>query len=221
MRRRPERRRLTVGQRVSTTSLREGLGRRVSVISAGAVTLGLLAVVAPSTVTVSASAEVATTTSTSAATAGELTAQTLTTVESLTPVIATSTASTTTARLATTSRTVTRAPVVAPYAFGTKGYNKWWARYYMVNKYGWKSLSQYQCLNYLWSKESAWNHKAANPYSSAYGIPQALPGSKMSSHGSDWRWNPKTQIRWGLSYIKGRYGTPCGAWSAFQRKGWY
>ena len=90
-----------------------------------------------------------------------------------------------------------------------------------AKRHGWTSTSQYNCLVSLWTKESGWNHRAANPYSSAYGIPQALPGSKMSTFGSDWRTNPKTQIKWGLSYIKGRYGTPCGAWSAFLRKGWY
>ena len=57
--------------------------------------------------------------------------------------------------------------------------------------------------------------------SGAYGIPQALPGSKMASAGSDWRTNPKTQIKWGLGYISGRYGDPCGAWSHFLRKNWY
>lgn len=205
---------------MSTARAREGLGRRISVVAATVTTLGLLAVVAPSQVTVSARAEVATTTETSAATAGELAAESLT-IESLSPVIATSITSTTTTRLATTSRTVTRAPVVAPYAFGTKGYNKWWARYLMAKRHGWTSYTQFQCLSSLWGKESGWNHRADNPYSSAYGIPQALPGSKMSVFGSDWRWNPKTQIKWGLSYIKGRYGTPCGAWSAFLRKGWY
>jgi hypothetical protein len=43
----------------------------------------------------------------------------------------------------------------------------------------------------------------------------------MASHGKNWRSNPETQIKWGLSYIKGRYKTPAGAWNAFQHKGWY
>ncbi|MDR1428307.1 MAG: ubiquitin-like domain-containing protein [Bifidobacteriaceae bacterium] len=80
---------------------------------------------------------------------------------------------------------------------------------------------QFKCLVALWDRESHWNTTAANKYSGAYGIPQALPGSKMASAGDDWRTNPKTQIKWGLGYIKGRYDTPCGAWSAFQSKGWY
>jgi hypothetical protein len=200
---------------VSTANLRGSFSRRATVVAASTLTIGLVAVVAPAPVTVSANAEVTTTTSSSALLAGQLTAQ------SLTPVIATTTTTSTTSRLATTSRTVTRAPAVAPYAFGTKGYNKWWARYYMVKRFGWKSTSQYNCLVSLWNRESSWNHKAYNRSSGAYGIPQALPGSKMAKFGSDWRTNPKTQIIWGLGYIKGRYVTPCGAWSAFQRKGWY
>ena len=81
--------------------------------------------------------------------------------------------------------------------------------------------AQFSCLNSLWQKESGWNYRATNPSSGAYGIPQALPGSKMASAGSDWRTNPRTQIRWGVSYIKSRYGTPCGAWNHSQQKGWY
>ncbi|MCL2788349.1 MAG: ubiquitin-like domain-containing protein [Micrococcales bacterium] len=84
-----------------------------------------------------------------------------------------------------------------------------------------KDDTEFRCLVALWDRESGWKTTAANRYSGAYGIPQALPGSKMASAGSDWQTNPKTQIKWGLGYIKGRYGTPCGAWSAFQSKGWY
>ncbi|WP_198653821.1 aggregation-promoting factor C-terminal-like domain-containing protein [Actinocorallia populi] len=90
----------------------------------------------------------------------------------------------------------------------------------MVKKRGW-SDRQYRCLSRLWTKESNWNHRAYNPSSGAGGIPQALPASKMGSAGSDWRTNPKTQIKWGLRYIKGRYGTPCGAWAHFQSRNWY
>jgi hypothetical protein len=80
--------------------------------------------------------------------------------------------------------------------------------------------SQFSCLVQLWNKESGWRTNASNP-SGAYGIPQALPGSKMASAGADWRTNPATQIKWGLSYISGQYGTPCGAWAHSQRTGWY
>lgn len=90
----------------------------------------------------------------------------------------------------------------------------------MLAKRGW-SDQQYRCLVKLWTKESNWNHRAYNSSSGAGGIPQALPASKMSSAGSDWRTNPKTQIKWGLRYIKGRYGTPCGAWAHFQSRNWY
>jgi len=82
-------------------------------------------------------------------------------------------------------------------------------------------LAEMPCLDKLWAKESGWNHKAENRSSGAFGIPQALPGSKMSSAGSDWKTSPATQIEWGLGYIKGRYGTPCGAWAHSQDVGWY
>lgn len=85
---------------------------------------------------------------------------------------------------------------------------------------GWTG-SQWQCLDALWQRESGWNHLAMNPSSGAYGIPQSLPGSKMATVAADWRTNPATQITWGLNYIAGRYGTPCGAWSHSQAVGWY
>ena len=80
---------------------------------------------------------------------------------------------------------------------------------------------QFGCLEALWNRESGWNHLAQNPSSGAYGIPQSLPGSKMASAGSDWRTNPYTQVRWGVTYIKSRYGTPCSAWAHSQSVGWY
>lgn len=82
-------------------------------------------------------------------------------------------------------------------------------------------IDQFPCLDRLWKHESGWNYRAENKGSGAYGIPQALPGSKMSSVGADWKTNPATQIKWGLGYIKGRYDTPCGAWSHFQSVGSY
>jgi len=90
----------------------------------------------------------------------------------------------------------------------------------MVLARGWDD-SEFQCLVYLWNHESGWRVNASNPYSGAYGIPQALPGSKMATAGADWQTNPATQITWGLGYIQGRYGTPCGAWGHFQSNGWY
>lgn len=82
-------------------------------------------------------------------------------------------------------------------------------------------LDQMPCLEKLWDRESHWNVSAYNSGSGAYGIPQALPGSKMATVGADWKTNPETQIRWGLNYIKGKYQTPCGAWSHSQSTGWY
>jgi uncharacterized protein YabE (DUF348 family) len=85
---------------------------------------------------------------------------------------------------------------------------------------GWGD-DQYTCLVTLWNHESGWRVHAANP-SGAYGIPQALPGSKMASAGPDWQNNAQTQIKWGLNYIAARYNTPCGAWSSWQAQGgWY
>jgi hypothetical protein len=81
--------------------------------------------------------------------------------------------------------------------------------------------TQFACLVALWNKESHWNVYAYNASSGAYGIPQALPGSKMASAGPDWQDNAQTQVDWGLGYIDGRYGNPCGAWSHSESTGWY
>jgi hypothetical protein len=83
------------------------------------------------------------------------------------------------------------------------------------------ATSQFDCVDNIWEHESRWNVHADNPYSSAYGIPQALPGSKMSSAGPNWENSAETQIRWGLNYIKERYGSACSAWSFKQSHGWY
>jgi len=90
----------------------------------------------------------------------------------------------------------------------------------MLGSFGWSS-SEFGCLQSLWNAESGWNPSASNPISGAYGIPQALPGSKMASAGADWQTNPATQIKWGLGYIKQVYGSPCAAWSHEQSAGWY
>ena len=83
------------------------------------------------------------------------------------------------------------------------------------------SADQFSCLDALWTKESGWNPAADNPTSSAFGIPQALPGEKMASAGPDWATNPATQIRWGLGYIAEVYGSPCSAWAHSQANNWY
>ena len=90
----------------------------------------------------------------------------------------------------------------------------------MLAARGWGS-DQFGCLVSLWNRESGWNVYAQNPSSGAYGIPQALPGSKMGSAGSDWQTNAATQIAWGLGYIADRYGSPCGAWGHSESAGWY
>ena len=87
-------------------------------------------------------------------------------------------------------------------------------------EYGW-SDSDFTCLVALWNRESNWNVTAQNKSSGAYGIPQALPATKMSAMGSDYLTNYKTQIDWGVNYIKGRYITPTEAWAHSQRLGWY
>lgn len=87
--------------------------------------------------------------------------------------------------------------------------------------YGWNSGNQFICLFDLWYRESGWNERADNPASSAYGIPQALPGSKMATAGDDWETNPATQITWGLSYLESRYQTPCEAIIFHNANNWY
>jgi flagellar biosynthesis GTPase FlhF len=80
---------------------------------------------------------------------------------------------------------------------------------------------QYQCFSNIVSRESGWNYQATNASSGAYGLVQALPGSKMSSAGADWRTNPATQIKWGLNYMNSKYHSPCGAWSFWQANHYY
>ena len=117
---------------------------------------------------------------------------------------------------------VTTAPVPKVVANGTKERPKdpRAIGQMLAAERGWTG-SQWTCLEKLWTKESNWRVTADNPSSSAYGIPQALPGSKMASAGSDWRTNAATQIAWGLNYIRSTYGTPCGAWSHSQSHNWY
>jgi hypothetical protein len=92
--------------------------------------------------------------------------------------------------------------------------------YKMLPSFGFSASGQFGCLDNIWSRESGWRYNAYNA-SGAYGIPQALPGSKMATAGADWQTNPATQIKWGLGYIKGRYGSPCNAWAFWQAHSWY
>ena len=94
------------------------------------------------------------------------------------------------------------------------------ARQILKNKYGYGS-GQFDCFNNIIMRESKWDINATNPSSGAYGIPQALPGSKMATIASDWRTNPATQIIWGIEYMKDRYGSPCSAWGFKASHGWY
>ena len=110
----------------------------------------------------------------------------------------------------TTAQPATSAPSGSPQQIAEQ----------MLSQFGWSS-SQFSCLQPLWALESGWNIYASNPSSGAYGIPQALPGSKMASAGPDWQSNAATQIRWGLTYIHGTYGSPCAAWSHEEADGWY
>ena len=110
----------------------------------------------------------------------------------------------------TTAQPATSAPSGSPQQIAEQ----------MLSQFGWSS-SQFSCLQPLWALESGWNIYASNPSSGAYGIPQALPGSKMASAGPDWQGDAATQIRWGLTYIQGTYGSPCAAWSHEEADGWY
>lgn len=114
---------------------------------------------------------------------------------------------------------VTKRPIVPAAGMPDPGTAKAIAWELLVAR-GWDT-AQYDCLVALWQRESHWNHLAMNPSSGAYGIPQALPGSKMASAGADWATNPRTQIIWGLGYIAARYSTPCGAWAHSQAHNWY
>ena len=94
------------------------------------------------------------------------------------------------------------------------------AKQILKNKFGY-GAEQYACFNYIIVRESNWDVNATNASSGAYGIPQALPGTKMASAGSDWRTNPATQITWGIQYMKDRYGSPCQARTFKASHGWY
>ena len=110
-------------------------------------------------------------------------------------------------------------PESLPIADGVKGeYQKYALS--LLPDFGWDS-SELEPLIYLWNRESGWNPGSHNKRSGAHGIPQALPASKMASEGSDYYTNAEPQIRWGLKYIAGRYGSPSAAWAHFQSSGWY
>jgi hypothetical protein len=112
---------------------------------------------------------------------------------------------------------------VALDAYAASGHHihpRWIARKMARRHFQWYRR-QWKALDRLWEVESSWNRFAYNPYTGAYGIPQAVPGSKMSSAGPHWRTRASTQIRWGLRYIRARYGSPRRAWAHEQSYGWY
>lgn len=96
-----------------------------------------------------------------------------------------------------------------------------YARDRLIARYGDEGHRQFDCLDALWKRESGWRMDAVNRRSGAYGIPQALPATRMATVGADWRTNPITQVEWGIRYISGRYGPPCLALDHALRRGWY
>ena len=123
-------------------------------------------------------------------------------------------------RIAQSKQVTSRGGTSVRAATGTKAEYQAYAKNLCINTYGWTE-NDFNCLVKLWERESNWNPNAHNKNSGAHGICQALPASKMASEGSDYMTNYKTQIRWGLKYIKNRYGTPSNAWAHSQQKGWY
>lgn len=123
-------------------------------------------------------------------------------------------------RIAQSKQVTSRGGTSVRATTGTKAEYQAYAKDLCINTYGW-SENDFNCLVKLVEKESSWNPNAVNKSSGAAGLFQALPASKMASEGSDYMTNYKTQIRWGLKYIKNRYGTPANAWAHSQQKGWY
>ena len=123
-------------------------------------------------------------------------------------------------RIAQSKQVTSRGGTSVRAATGTKAEYQAYAKNLCINTYGWTE-NDFNCLVKLWERESNWNPNAHNKSSGAHGIPQGLPASKMASEGDDYYTNGKTQIRWGLKYIKNRYGTPSNAWAHSQQKGWY
>lgn len=108
-------------------------------------------------------------------------------------------------------------PTAKPTPKPTPRDTVWNARIWLKAQVG---ATQYSCIYQLWYKESKWNPYASNG-SGAYGIPQAYPGSKMAAFGSNWRYSPLTQVKWGLWYVNRQYGSGCAAWAFWQSHGWY
>lgn len=138
---------------------------------------------------------------------------------------------TSTKRVKKTSRSSVRTKTYTTPASGKRKCESWedWTTpcgknqrigYAQASDRGWTGR-QWVCLKKLWYRESGWSKNSGSPDGGAFGIPQALPGSKMASAGSDWRTNAATQIKWGLGYIDNRYGSPCSAYAHWQSHNWY
>lgn len=115
-------------------------------------------------------------------------------------------------RKARASRSAGRSPASA----------KRFARAYIDDQYGWGD-KQMDCLVSLWNRESHWNYRASNPNGKYHGIPQTS-SSVWEGHGysrSEYMGSAAVQIKVGAKYIKGRYGTPCSAWSFWKSHHWY
>ena len=123
-------------------------------------------------------------------------------------------------RIAQSKQVTSRGGTSVRAATGTKAEYQAYAKNLCINTYGWTE-NDFNCLVKLVEKESSWNPNAVNKSSGAAGLFQALPASKMASEGSDYMTNYKTQVKWGLKYIKNRYGTPSNAWSFWQNHKWY
>lgn len=123
-------------------------------------------------------------------------------------------------RIAQSKQVTSRGGTSVRAATGIKAEYQAYAKNLCINTYGWTE-NDFNCLVKLWERESNWNPNAHNSSSGAHGICQALPASKMANEGSDYMTNYKTQVKWGLKYIKNRYGTPANAWAHSQQKGWY
>jgi resuscitation-promoting factor RpfB len=97
-------------------------------------------------------------------------------------------------------------------------------RRFAARDYDWRGV-QFNCLDWLWTRESDWNADAVEtasidgqPPTYAYGIPQANPATWGHPFSLG---DAPAQIRWGLKYIARHYGTPCAAWDHEQAHGWY
>jgi hypothetical protein len=111
----------------------------------------------------------------------------------------------------------TPAPTPKPTPKPTPRDTVWNARIYVKSVLGARG---YNCINAIWTAESKWNPRAGT-LTSAYGIPQAFPASKMAAFGSNWRYSPLVQVKWGLWYVRTRYGSACAAYNFWKAYAWY